>query len=381
MDRIYFDQASSCFPRPKEVTDCLYDCLCNYGMNVHRSASSRAYQLEELVFDCRENIADFFHAKDSRNVAFTKNITESLNIVIKGLFHEGDHILISHMEHNAVVRPLEQVKEQGISYDFIQCYADGSLDISDIEQKINKHTKAVILTHASNVCGTIMPLKEVGTICRKRGLLFIVDSAQTAGRLPIHMDDMHIDILCFTGHKSLMGPPGTGGIVFANKIYQEIRPLIAGGTGSISDSIHMPTFMPDMLEAGTQNNPAIVALNRAVQWIQSVGMETIHAHEMRLADRFMEGIHALNIRILGMQDCRNRLAVVSLYSENDMALIANQLEEKYGIVTRVGLHCAPVSHQCLGSFPNGSIRFSFGYFNTMEEVDFALHACKEILWK
>lgn len=380
MDRIYFDQASSCFPRPREVLDSVYDCLVNYGININRSTSSGGYHLEEQVYECREKIAAFFHAKDSRLVAFTKNVTESLNIVIKGLFRPGDHVLTSGMEHNAVIRPLEQMKQHGVSYDLLPCHADGRLRIEDISRKIKKHTRALILTHASNVCGTLMPLQEVGALCKEHNILFIVDAAQTAGRIPIYMQEMHIDILCFTGHKSLMGPQGSGGVVFNDEVYRQIDPLIAGGTGSISSSIQMPEFMPDKFEAGTPNIPAIIGLYTALQWIEKRGTEPIHAHEMALTERFIAGLQDLHIPFVGMQSCSDRVAVVSLHLKKDMALVANELEERFGIVTRVGMHCAPLAHQSLGTYPEGTLRFSFGCFNTPAEIDIALSALKEILW-
>lgn len=380
MQKIYLDQASSCFPRPQIVNDTVYDCLVHSGINVNRSAGALSYQLEERIFDCRERLAALFHAPSSRNVVFTKNVTESLNIVLKGLLHKGDHVLTSSLEHNAVVRPLEQLKEQGISYSLLFCDKEGNLDIEDINRKIQPNTCAIVLTHASNVCGSILPIAEIGKRCKELGLIFIVDAAQSAGLLPINMQSMYIDILCFTGHKSLLGPQGVGGIIFAGDIYKHIRPLLAGGTGSQSDSLSMPGFLPDKFEAGTPNVAGILGLSAAIEWLTRKDREHILAHELKLCDYFLQGLADLNIPILGKKHMQDRLAVVSIHLDKDMALIAHKLEENYGIITRVGLHCAPLAHKTLGSYPTGSIRFSFGYFNTLDELNHALQALKELIW-
>lgn len=380
MQNIYFDQASSCFPRPKIVCDTVYDCLLHTGINVNRSAAALSYSLEERIFDCREKLANLFHAPSSRNVVFTKNVTESLNIVLKGLLSPGDHVLTSSLEHNAVIRPLVQLKEQGISYSLLHCDKQGNLDLEDIFRKIQPNTRALVLTHASNVCGSVLPIAQVGKLCQEIGLIFIVDTAQSAGLLPIDMQSMHIDILCFTGHKSLLGPQGVGGIVFAGTLYKQVRPLLAGGTGSISDSLTMPDFLPDKFEAGTPNVAGILGLSAGLDWLKKKGIEQILSHELDLCQHFLQGLAELKIAVLGKSHLRDRLAVVSIQLEEDMALIAHKLEENYGIITRVGLHCAPIAHQTLGSYPRGSIRFSFGYFNTLTEVEYALQALKELVW-
>jgi cysteine desulfurase family protein len=333
-----------------------------------------------------------FDGPDCKNVVFTKNVTESLNIVLKGFLRPGDHILCSSMEHNAVMRPLVQLEKQGVEFSRIPGTETGELVLDAVEDMIKPSTKAIVMTHASNICGTVNPLKEVGEICRKHGLKFIVDSAQSAGILPISMKEMNIDALCFTGHKSLLGPQGIGGFIIAEDMIPLIDPILSGGTGSISHTEEIPDFMPDRFEPGTMNLPGIVGLNAGLNWIREKGIDAVAAHELGLTERFINGLLPLeeagHIRICGLKNCyaeKNgvkvpvRTGVVSIQTlKVDCADAAFRLDFEFGIETRVGLHCAPNAHKTLGTFPTGTIRFSFGNFNTEEDVDAAINAVREI---
>ena len=302
-------------------------------------------------------------------------------MVIKGLLKAGDHVLVSSMEHNAVMRPLTQLLDKGITFDTIPCDSTGSIQTDSIEPLIRPNTVAMIINHASNVCGTIQPLELIGPICKAHNLQFIVDAAQTAGVIPIDVKACHIDALCFTGHKGLLGPQGIGGIILTKEMAQTLIPLIAGGTGSFSHLETMPTHMPDAFESGTLNLPGIIGLNEGLSYIESQGMENIHNHELALTQAFLEGLQSIDgINIVGKQNIQDRTAVVSITIDSmDPASIAYELESTYHIMTRVGLHCAPRAHQTLGTYPEGTVRFSFGYANTLEDVEAALSALNTIV--
>ncbi|WP_273061209.1 aminotransferase class V-fold PLP-dependent enzyme [Colibacter massiliensis] len=380
MEKLYLDNAATTFPKPAVVPDAMSDFIKNHGVNINRGSYAPAYDMEELVFNTRRRLADLFGGKDVKNVIFTQNVTMSLNMVIKGLFGKTDHLLVSAMEHNAVMRPIVQLSHDGLTFDRIPCAVDGTLISSEMERIVRPETKAIIMTHASNVCGTVMPLAEVGAFCKKHNLLFIVDSAQTAGTLPIDMKTMHIDVLCFTGHKGLLGPQGIGGFVLSDEVAKAMTPLIAGGTGSLSHSEEMPDFLPDKFESGTMNLPGIVGLHAALKFLDETGMTAIHQKEMALAEQFLAGIAAVkHIHLAGKQSLADRTAVISVASTTmDNAKLAVRLESEYGILTRVGLHCAPSAHKTLQTFPSGTVRFSFGYFNTESEIDTAVKALHAI---
>ena len=392
MEKIYLDNGATSFPKPKEVADAVYEYMTCCGANINRGGYQEAYDLEGTVFETREMLTDMFDGPDCKNVVFTKNVTESLNIVLKGFLRPGDHILCSSMEHNAVMRPLVQLEKQGVEFSRIPGTETGELVLDAVEEMIKPNTKAIVMTHASNICGTVNPLKEVGEICRKHGLKFIVDSAQSAGILPISMKEMNIDALCFTGHKSLLGPQGIGGFIIAEDMIPLIDPILSGGTGSISHTEEIPDFMPDRFEPGTMNLPGIVGLNAGLNWIRKKGIDAVAAHELALTERFINGLLPLeeagHIRICGLKNCYAekdgvkvpvRTGVVSIQTlKVDCADAAFRLDFEFGIETRVGLHCAPNAHKTLGTFPTGTIRFSFGNFNTGEDVDAAINAVREI---
>ena len=381
MKYIYLDNASTTFPKAPNVANAMSDYLTNYGININRGSYALAYDVEDIIYTTRQRLNNVFNSHDPSHVIFTQNVTMSLNMVIKGLLKSGDHVLVSTMEHNAVMRPLTQLLDNGITFDVIPCDVTGSIKIDAIESLIRPNTVAIIINHASNVCGTIQPIQSIGALCKAHNLHFIVDAAQTAGVIPINVKACHIDALCFTGHKGLLGPQGIGGIILTKEIAQTLTPLIAGGTGSFSHLETMPTHMPDAFEAGTLNLPGIIGLNEGLSYIEAVGMKNIHNHELALTKTFLECLRSITgINIIGKQDIQDRTAVVSITIDGmDPASIAYELESTYHIMTRVGLHCAPRAHQTLGTYPEGTVRFSFGYANTMEDIETALSALHKIV--
>lgn len=381
MNYIYLDNASTTFPKAPNVASAMADYITNCGININRGSYSLAYDVEDTIYTTRQQLNTLFNGHDPSHVVFTQNVTMSLNMVIKGLLKAGDHVLVSSMEHNAVMRPLTQLLDEGITFDTIPCDSTGSIQMDSIEPLIRPNTVALIINHASNVCGTIQPLKSIGPICKAHNLQFIVDAAQTAGVIPIDVKACHIDALCFTGHKGLLGPQGIGGIILTKEMAQTLTPLIAGGTGSFSHLETMPTHMPDAFEAGTLNLPGIIGLNEGLDYIESQGMENIHNHELVLTQSFLEGLQSIDgINIVGKQNIQDRTAVVSITIDGmDPANIAYELESTYHIMTRVGLHCAPRAHQTLGTYPEGTVRFSFGYANTHKDVESALSALHRIV--
>ena len=381
MNYIYLDNASTTFPKAPTVATAMSDYITNRGININRGSYALAYDVEDIIYTTRQRLHPLFNGHDPAHVIFTQNVTMSLNMVIKGLLKAGDHVLVSSMEHNAVMRPLTQLLDEGITFDTIPCDSTGSIQMDSIEPLIRPNTVALIINHASNVCGTIQPLESIGPICKAHNLQFIVDAAQTAGVIPIDVKACHIDALCFTGHKGLLGPQGIGGIILTKEMAQTLTPLIAGGTGSFSHLETMPTHMPDAFEAGTLNLPGIIGLNEGLAYIESQGMENIHNHELVLTQAFLEGLQSIDgINIVGKQNIQDRTAVVSITIDGmDPANIAYELESTYHIMTRVGLHCAPRAHQTLGTYPEGTVRFSFGYANTHKDVESALSALHRIV--
>lgn len=384
-DRIYFDQASTSFPKAPGVAKAMYAYLTSLGTNVNRGCYEDAYAAEETVFNTRKLLAQLFHFPLTKNVILTGNITQSLNMLLKGLLRPGDHVLVSSMEHNAVMRPLVQLSKDGISFDRIPCRRDGTMILEQAEAMIRPSTKAIITLHASNVCGTHMPLAELGDICRRHHLFFLADTAQTAGIFPLDMEQLHIDGLAFTGHKGLRGPQGTGGFLISGQLADQMEPLISGGTGSVSHTEEVPSFLPDRFEPGTPNLPGIFGLHAALKELTPLSMEQIRTKELSLTGYFLEKLMELDpsekhIRIIGRKDLSMRSAVVSIQTlDEDMASVAWHLDHDYHIMTRVGLHCAPNAHKTLGTYPAGTIRFSFGPQNTNNEIDFCIRALKEIL--
>lgn len=381
-ERVYFDNAATSFPKPEAVAGAVYNYIKNIGSNVNRGGYSSAYEAEDVIMDTRAMLVRMFNGGDERNVVFTSGVTMSLNMVLQGLLKQGMHVVTSSMEHNAVMRPLTMLADAGrITFDRAACDERGYLTAENVEKLVNERTGAVVINHASNVCGAVQPIGEIGRMCRERGLYFVVDAAQTAGIIPIDMQDMCIDALCFTGHKGLLGPQGTGGFILGERLLMPgtVNTLIAGGTGSASHLETMPEFMPDRFEAGTMNIPGIYGLNEGLKFIEKTGIENIHKKEAALAERFAAGVKDMpGVRVIWGRD-RERVGVVSLvFTAMDQARAAFILDEEFGIQTRVGLHCAPSAHRTLGTFPEGTVRFSFGYFNTEEEVDYGIKAVGSI---
>ena len=394
MKQIYLDNASTTFPKPREVADAVYQYMTGVGSNIGRGGYTSAYAAEEAVFAARQLLCDFFGGEDAKNVVFTKNVTEALNVIIRGLLQPGDHVLVSAMEHNAVMRPLqllgreleagEEAPADAISFSRIPCDREGNLELEALPKLVQQRTKAVLMTHASNVCGTLLPLARVGEFCQDKGLLLLVDSAQSAGVFPINMQQLHMDALAFTGHKGLLGPQGIGGFVLREHMVKRLAPFIVGGTGSLSHTESTPRFMPDKFEAGTLNLPGIMGLAAGVHWLNQRGMASLRAHELALTEQLLTGLLDLEqqglLRIVGRRDIVQRTSVVSIAAtKQDLAVVAHRLNEEYGIATRVGLHCAPNAHKTLQTYPTGTLRFSMGWHNNEEDIDAALKALREVL--
>lgn len=377
---IYFDNGSTSYPKAPGVAEAMMQMISQGAFNINRGNYEGAYEVAGMVLETREMLARLFHAENSKQVVFTPGITHSLNYFIKGLLKSGDHVIVTGMEHNGVMRPLTQMEQVGVTYDVAKTDIEGSVKPEDIEVLIRPETKAVLMLHASNVCGTVMPIKEIGEICHRHNIFFAVDTAQTAGTLPIDMQEAYIDFLAFTGHKGLLGPQGIGGFLITDRLDKKMTPLIAGGTGSISDSLQMPTTLPDKYESGTLNLPGIIGLHAALTYIEETTVEAIHDKKMELTAYFLEQVKQFKeIRVAGKQGIEDRVAVVSLdFVNQDNAIVAFELEQAYGIMTRVGLHCAPMAHKSLHTYPQGTVRFAFSGQNTKEEIDICIQAFKEL---
>ena len=378
---IYLDNAATSFPKPESVYKAVSDTLRKYGSSPGRGGHKMSIQTERLIFETREKIASFFNIPNSSNVIFTFNVTMGINLTLKGFLKAGDHVLTSSMEHNAVMRPLKRLENPplgGISKTVVQCSKEGFLNSKDIEREIKPNTKLIIITHASNVVGTILPIREVGEIAKKKGIAFLVDAAQSAGLLPIDVQRDNIDMLGCTGHKSLFGPQGTGFLYIKDGL--DIKPLIEGGTGSNSESDEMPDFFPDKFQAGTLNTPGIAGLGAGIEFIQKEGLKNIRAKELHLTTEIMNGLKNIKgVKLYGSLNPLDRVAVVSFNIEGkDPADVGNILNEKYDIMSRVGLHCAPNAHRTIGTFPEGTVRVSVGYFNTEGDIDKLIKAVKDI---
>lgn len=378
--KIYFDNGSTSWPKAPGVAEAMSELLTKGAFNINRGNYEGAYEVEGLVLETREKLAKMFHCEESKRVLFSPGITHSLSYFIKGFLKAGDHVIVSGIEHNAVMRPLRQMEACGVTYDIAATAEDGSVTAEAIEALVRPETKAVIISHASNVCGTVLPIEAIGQVCKKHDLFFVVDSAQSAGTIQIDMEKCGIDFLAFTGHKGLLGPQGIGGFLISEKLDEQMVPYIAGGTGSQSDSLDMPMNLPDKYESGTMNLPGIIGLHAALSYIEETGIEYIHDKKMELTAYFLEKLREFpNIRVVGKQDVQDRVAVVSLdFQGEDNAIIAFELEQNYGIMTRVGLHCAPIAHQSLHTYPQGTVRFAFSASNTKEEIDRCIDGFREL---
>ena len=380
MNYVYLDNGATSFPKAPGVARSISDYILNVGTNVNRGAYSASYKAENTLYETRELICQLFNFEKPENVIFTKNITESLNVLIKSLLKGGDHVVVSSMEHNAVMRPLNALGNK-IKYTKAKCNKLGELDIEDFKNSLKPNTKAVVMTQASNVCGTILDLEKVGKICKENGIYFIIDSAQTAGFLDIDFNKLSADALGFTGHKSLLGPQGIGGFVLNDNLAGEMSTFIEGGTGSLSDTEIQPDYMPDKFESGTLNIPGIYGLNASLKYLLKESLNNVRKKELQLLDKFLQGIYNIeNINIVGKKTLDERTGILSLdFTNKDNGIISHKLSKDFGIMTRCGMHCAPSAHRTLGTFPRGTVRFGLNHFNTLEEIEYTLDSIKKIL--
>ncbi|MBQ4629398.1 MAG: aminotransferase class V-fold PLP-dependent enzyme [Clostridia bacterium] len=374
---IYFDNAATTWPKPASVVRAMDECMNEFAANPGRSAHSHAIKSSEKVYECREEIAEFFGIDNPGNVIFTSNATHSLNIVINGVLNEGDHVICTVMDHNSVLRTTFS-KTKKIELSFSKANPDGSLNLTEFESLIKTNTKLVVMTHVSNVCGTVMPAKEVADICKKRNILFLLDASQSAGIVPINITEMGIDYLAAPGHKGLYGPMGTGILVINSKVIP--KPLIFGGTGSYSKELSQPFELPDRLESGTLNVPGICGLLEGVRFIKAVGIQQISKHEKELTSWLLDGLEETkNISVVGKKNTVGRTGVVSfVHSSMDCTAVSAYLDSEFAIATRSMYHCAYPSHVALGTKDSGTVRVSFSLFNTIPQVKLLLYALSKI---
>ncbi|GAA0760169.1 aminotransferase class V-fold PLP-dependent enzyme [Clostridium sartagoforme] len=378
---IYLDNASTTFPKPESVPKAIYNFLTNVGGNPGRSNHDNALQTNRILVESREAIAQFFNYKSIENVIFTSNITTSLNILINSSLSLGDHVITSSMEHNSVLRPLFNLKNQGlIELDIVYANKFGFISTEDLKNTIKSNTKMIVINHASNVIGSIQPIKEIGDICKNNNIFFVLDSAQSAGVLDIDFTKINLSALAFTGHKSLFGPQGIGGFIIDDNLNKSCNPYILGGTGSLSHSLTQPDFLPDKFESGTLNMPGIVGLMEGIKFIQSEGINTIYSKNNFLRNYFIEKIKNINGVILYDDKYNNNYTSCISFNIKDMdtAELSFTLDSDFGIKNRSGLHCAPLAHKTIGSFPSGTVRLSLSYFNTKEDMDYTINAINKI---
>lgn len=379
MKQIYLDNGATSFPKAPGVSDAMKQYLDEVGANINRSVYGRAQEAGLTTLLLREKLKAFFSFPEkSTHVILTPGNTAALNMVIKGLLKPGDHVLVSSMEHNAVMRPLLQL--EGVTFDRLPGNEEGYIDPLDAYKYLRPNTKLCIMAHASNVSGTVQDAKALGEIMEQAGVPFVLDCAQSAGHIPVNFQELKLSGLCVPGHKGLLGPGGVGALLMTDAFAQKLTPLIAGGTGSASDSELLPSYLPDRFESGTGNLPGYYGLFASLSYIEERGLPALMTHEHALTERFLTGAKAIpGVKVVGPQGMDNRVGVISLdFIHGDNAECADVLEQKFGILTRCGLHCAPSAHKTLGTFPRGTVRFSLGYANTVEEVDAALDAVETV---
>ncbi|WP_097028262.1 aminotransferase class V-fold PLP-dependent enzyme [Clostridium peptidivorans] len=379
---IYLDNAATTFPKPNEVTDSMIKYMTEIGGNPGRGAYKNSIKSSEIVFDCRLKLAELFNFDKLENVVFTPNITTSLNTLLKSSIKDGWHIITTSMEHNSILRPLASMeKSKNIQVDIINCDENGVIDIDILKESIRENTKLIILSHASNVVGSIQPIKEIGDICKEKNIYFIIDSAQTAGNLYLDFKNLNCSALAFTGHKSLLGPQGIGGFLLTDEFNAEMTPFIEGGTGSESYNTEQPNFLPDKFESGTLNMPGIVGLLSSLKFIENFGLRNIQNTEQSLFKIFIEELSNMNdISIIGYNSNLKYVPTISITSSKvDVSELGMLLERDFGIMTRTGLHCAPLAHKTIGTFPTGTLRFSLGLFNTKEHIDYTINSLYKLL--
>jgi len=374
---IYLDNAATTMKKPEVVVQAVTEALCALG-NPGRGVHGGALDASRIVYETRCALAELLHAEKPERIAFTANSTEALNIAIRGVLDPGDHVITTALEHNSVLRPLYEMEERGVGLTILPADRQGRLRCEDFEACIRENTRAIVCTHASNLTGNLLDIRRIGDIARAYGLLFIVDASQTAGVIPIDVQDMQVDILCFTGHKGLLGPQGTGGLYVREGV--DVRPLLSGGSGVQTYSRSHPAQMPTLLEAGTLNAHGLAGLNAAVHYLLEAGVDALRVKELHLMRSFYRRAREIpGITVYGDFSGEERCPIVSLnIRDYDSALVSDALSGRYGIATRPGAHCAPLMHEALGTVEQGAVRFSFSHFNTMEENDIAVSALRKL---
>lgn len=375
---IYLDNAATTWKKPPQVIRAVAEAMEHMG-NAGRGAHEVSLDASRVIYDTRKKLSELFGLGNPTRVAFTANSTEGLNIAIQGVFQPGDHVITTVLEHNSVLRPLYRMREHGAELTILSADEHGNVDLEQMKEAVRDNTKGIVCTHASNLTGNMIDLKKAGEICRSNGLLFVVDASQSAGIFPIDMQKMNIDILCFTGHKSLMGPQGVGGICVREGI--TVRPLVVGGTGVHSYSETQPEHMPEALEAGTLNGHGIAGLYAALEYLEEQGVENLKERELNLMWRLYEGLASIpEVQIYGdFTPGKERAPIVTFnIGDYDSGEVADELYERYGISSRAGAHCAPLMHRSLGTEEQGAVRFSISHFNTEEEIDLAIEAVRKL---
>ncbi|MCM8711940.1 aminotransferase class V-fold PLP-dependent enzyme [Clostridium sp. SYSU_GA19001] len=380
--KLYLDNVATSYPKPPDVYNAVMHYMINIGANPGRGGHSSSLEGSRIVYRCREALMKLFNFDKLENVVFTSNITVSLNMLIKSVIKDGWHVITTSMEHNSVLRPLSSLeKSKKIQLDILPCSKEGILNIELFKNSIKSNTKLVVLSHASNVIGSIQPIEEIGRLCRENNIYFIIDTAQTAGVIPLDFYKLNLSALAFTGHKSLLGPQGIGGFLISDELNNEALPIIEGGTGSLSESIFQPDFLPDKFESGTMNTPAIAGLLEGINYINKEGIKAIRDKEEYLTNLFIQDI--LNIDDFVLYGTKNSSLMTPTLSINSAKLNNSELgyilDTEYGIITRTGLHCAPLAHKTIETFPEGTLRISFGPFNDTKDVKYTIHALNNII--
>lgn len=376
---IYLDNAATSWPKPHQVTEAMVKCMNESAANPGRGGHQMAVQASRILFQTRVQLAKLFHIRNANDIVFTANTTEALNLAIKGYVKPGDHVISTSVEHNSVRRPLEFLaRKWGVEVTYLQTDRMGRVSLDELEKEIRPHTTLVAVSHSSNLLGTIQPVAEIGELCKKKGIRLLVDAAQTAGILPIDVEMMNIDLLAFPGHKGLLGPQGTGGLYIHPEV--ELEPLHHGGTGSQSEAVDQPQVRPDRYESGTQNTPGIAGLGEGVRFVLQEGVHNIHAKEIMLTRRMMEGLMGIEgLELLGPEIGEDRTGIVSFRLEGtDPSEVAFILDQSFQIAVRAGYHCTPLAHHSAGTTDTGAVRASVGYFSTEADVDALVGAVKEI---
>jgi cysteine desulfurase family protein len=377
---IYLDNAASSWPKPDAVAERMAECVREFAANPGRGSHQVGMRANRVLFECRQKLARLFGVKNSDHIVFTQNATEALNLAIHGVLRQGDHVITTTLEHNSVRRPLEYLRKvRGVEITYVRASEDGVFEAESIRPHLRENTRLIAVTHGSNLTGTLLPIGEIGKIAREHGALLLVDVCQTAGVFPIHVEEMGIDLLAFTGHKSLYGPQGTGGLYIRPDV--DVEPLMQGGTGGYSELIEMPKTRPDRFEAGTRNTPGIAGLLAGLEFLEQVGLEKVRAHEEALTERLHRGLLEVpGVRVYGPPLGVQRAPIVSFSVEGfDSHEVGFILDRNYNICVRAGMHCTPLAHETVGTLEQGLVRASIGFFNTVEEIDALIGAVREIV--